>query len=646
MDDKKRKELLIKVAQRLCGKNIIYPLYDCHKVNKDSRAICRGSDKCEINKLNLDQLKYIVHPLDEFCYLQACPGSGKTHVVGLKAAYEIRDWKLPHSGIAFLSFTRNAAAEICERIQKFAGVRGTKHPHFVGTIDSWLHGFILHPFAHYYAGFKGKNGDKSFRIVETSSEADFLHSFKTKYRYNRMQILANKFFYDVGDDSFVFDKYFSDSAFTDWQKADLFDTKERFFHSGLAIFNDIEFICSKLFDKYPFIIKLFSARFPFIVIDECQDLSPGQLYILEFLTREGTKLHFVGDLNQAIYEFRRVYPEKVAVFVEKHNFKKRKLINNYRSNQQIVNACSNLVGSTEAIIGIEQEIVNDPCRIWRYDKNNLDELRTLPERFKNLLSKNGLNYKKAAVLARGTSLLSILRPQNDKSLRSSELFANALTSWNQIPRTTEDLEVALNQMGRFFGLYAFKKQMTDHQNQYCPEGLLSIAWRRFLADFLTKSTNKLYPFEDEQSNMLTWSEWVNRKLKPHLESRWSSIPSADTNWYDEVVRRIKAPSKKSQESMFPPTKTARSYTDIRITTIHKVKGETLDAVMLVSSTDRRGSKGGYWTEWLEPKVGEREHTRFAYVACSRAKHLLIVAVPRSNDEPGIQKLEKLGFTIQ
>ena len=46
---------------------------------------------------------------------------------------------------------------------------------------------------------------------------------------------------------------------------------------------------------------MLSKRFPLIIIDECQDLSWVQLNILKKLQEQESTLHFIGDLNQAIY---------------------------------------------------------------------------------------------------------------------------------------------------------------------------------------------------------------------------------------------------------------------------------------------------------------------------------------------------------
>lgn len=81
--------------------------------------------------------------------------------------------------------------------------------------------------------------------------------------------------------------------------------------------------------------------------------------------------------------------------------------------------------------------------------------------------------------------------------------------------------------------------------------------------------------------------------------------------------------------------------NLRITTFHQIKGETLDAALVVSSPTRRGD-GGHWLQWVDNAAGNDEHARFAYVASSRPKHLLCWAVP-TPDEGQKQILEQLGF---
>ena len=72
-----------------------------------------------------------------------------------------------------------------------------------------------------------------------------------------------------------------------------------------------------------------------------------------------------------------------------------------------------------------------------------------------------------------------------------------------------------------------------------------------------------------------------------------------------------------------------------------MKGETLDAVLLVSHRNK-SSKGGHHSDWIEGGSRDEEHVRFAYVACSRPKHLLVLATPKLR-QVELANLIKLGF---
>ena len=67
-------------------------------------GVCKGklSSKClkcgfcSIEHLSEQQIAYILEDAISDLYLNACPGSGKTEVVGVKAAYEINIQPVHH----------------------------------------------------------------------------------------------------------------------------------------------------------------------------------------------------------------------------------------------------------------------------------------------------------------------------------------------------------------------------------------------------------------------------------------------------------------------------------------------------------------------------------------------------------------------
>jgi DNA helicase II / ATP-dependent DNA helicase PcrA len=84
--------------------------------------------------------------------------------------------------------------------------------------------------------------------------------------------------------------------------------------------------------------------FSHIVVDEYQDISPGQYQLLRSLTRPSTKVCAVGDSDQAIYgfrgadlrnflDFRRDFPDATTVVLKE----------NYRSTEAIVDAANAVI---------------------------------------------------------------------------------------------------------------------------------------------------------------------------------------------------------------------------------------------------------------------------------------------------------------
>jgi len=317
---------------------------------------CLSVRECIIHKKSEQQKEYIVSSIERNIFLKACPGSGKTEVLGIKTAYELSNWKKENSGIAILTFTNSAEDEMKSRIIKYAG-SNMPYPHFVGTFTSWLHGYISNPFLLKFMGAKGNNGDYSLRLVENHMSADFLHSFKTNYAYGKLgNIAANRYYYCMKQSKYVFagndyEQSVFDSLTEDWLKDDLDKTKKKFWQSGFFTYEDVEVETFRFLIKCKDTAKYISDRFPIIIVDECQDLSLTQIGILNCLCKYGTKLHFIGDLNQSIYLFRNIFPDDTNEYITKSNFDVYELKNNYRSCQKIADVCKTIVLDQSEILG-------------------------------------------------------------------------------------------------------------------------------------------------------------------------------------------------------------------------------------------------------------------------------------------------------
>lgn len=119
---------------------------------------------------------------------------------------------------------------------------------------------------------------------------------------------------------------------------------------------------------------MIARRFPFTVIDECQDLSYVQLSILSELHKAGTKIHLVGDLNQAIYGFRDIEPTDTENFIKENSFQEMLLSENFRSNQAIVDVSGRVVNRKEIVAGKKKQKVKNPLVAFLYKSGHEEKL--------------------------------------------------------------------------------------------------------------------------------------------------------------------------------------------------------------------------------------------------------------------------------
>lgn len=658
-------ELFHNIAAKVCNKLKSLNAEDCY--SQTTNPLCRDNKRCRLHEKTLEQLNYVQQSIRESTFLRACPGSGKTEVVGLKAAHEIKSWPHSNKGIAVLTFTNNAANEIAERITQFSGVSGKGYPHFVGTIDSWLHGYVANPFSHLLTQFLGKDGDRSLRLIETGYEAYWLNSFAAPTKYSSgngrfTPIYPNNYYFDAETkqfyirplggtqwithttlyDSTHFTKFRSDKPWL--TKKEFFkgfkETKLKFWKAGFCTYQDIEYLAYSILNQSKSdVAALLSKRFPLIIVDECQDLSWIQLRVLEILQGHGCALHFVGDLNQAIYSFKKVFPQNVKEFVDKKEFTEMSLDKNFRSSQPIVDLCGKLCTQGTIVSHAVNRFPQSSCLLFTYSPSLLSEL---PQQFLNYLKDNGLDINSSVILARGKTLISKLRRGlNEGSLNRVELPTKSILLWNTGDWYRQ--KTALQHMGKYVASTYFSDDSMDSRNQYCPETINSkIKWRTFLATLLNKC--------GQISNLVTldisWSEWAKifRKKFPGIISEIAEKHELDFNSIELKYQCPRGKAKIQLADYITGISEEQEASNIRITTIHQVKGETHDASLLVSSPDKRGSKGGHWSEWLDNSVDYGEHARFAYVASSRPKRLLAWAIPETNKE-GITKLQGLGFKL-
>lgn len=458
---------------------------------------CRHDGYCNASHLSEKQYAYIDADIYSSIYLNACPGSGKTEVLGVKCALEFERWSVSNSGIAVLTFTNSAEEEMRSRILLYSS-KSVSYPHYVGTFTSWLHGYIANPFLYKIAhnGCDGKE-DTSLRIVDSDCGSEFLNAFKTKYSYGQQlnNIPGNAYHWNIKTQKFIFSgndrravsEFDSAYSLRNYMKEDLYKTKEKFWKSGFFTYEDVDYLAYRLLLIYSDIADLISKRFPVVIVDECQDLSYAQLRILEVLHQHGTAIHLIGDLNQAIYEFRQIDINNTLEFISNNRLSEMILDENYRSNQKIVDASIKIIQSESLIVGKRELIVSRPLIAILYKKKQVQELVNY---YSNILNEEGLMLNESRIIVRNNSVKNMIlgKKTTTGTINTIEDFAHFvyLRKNNSLECFQESTRLLARAIQRAF----FANEVHSNSNNlYKPESLENSEWNAIIVSVQKKLVN-------------------------------------------------------------------------------------------------------------------------------------------------------------
>lgn len=168
-------------------------------------------------------------------------------------------------------------------------------------------------------------------------------------------------------------------------------------------FNDLINFTVVLFGDFPEVLEKWQERLSYIQVDEFQDSSRKEFFLVEQLSKKNGNLFVVGDPDQTIYEWRYADP-KILVDFDKHfpSCKTIILDQNYRSTPEILRVSNSLIKKNK--IRIDKEMfAHKPSGIkviHYHGKDEKDEIRWITERIKHLNTNYGVSKKDISILYR------------------------------------------------------------------------------------------------------------------------------------------------------------------------------------------------------------------------------------------------------
>lgn len=345
-------------------------------------------------------------------------GSGKTRVLTHRVVYLVQAKNVNPYNILAITFTNKATNEMKDRLLAMLGDANV----WVSTFHS-LCTKILYRHAEkigYTSGFSIFDDTACKRMIQ--------------------RILREKHIDDEKEDKYAFhiakaknaalssDKYFLQikSVKGAMEICEVFDRYEELLKENNAMdFNDLLLKCLELLQNNSDVLEHYQQRFRYIHVDEFQDTNAVQFELVKLLSGKWGNIFVVGDDDQSIYSWRGANVANILNFDKIYpNVKTYKLLQNYRSTNNILACANNLIKNNNS--RVEKVLTTDSKGGVRVEYSyNADEYQEVDNIINNIMQLKRLyNYsnKDFAILVRQNSLTRLYEINLSKKKLSYKVF--------------------------------------------------------------------------------------------------------------------------------------------------------------------------------------------------------------------------------
>lgn len=362
----------------------------------------------------------------------------------------------------------------------------------------------------------------------------------------------------------------------------------------------------RVFREKPFVLRAMARRYPHILVDEAQDIGPEHQAILELLISAGSQVSLIGDPNQGIYEFARANGAFLKSYSGRPGIDAHQLTVNYRSVPGIVAVANKLTGRSDT----PNRLAKGTRPVCYYMPFKTTERDKALGSFHSLLGAANIEPSKGVVLCRSSDWTAEWSGEMDsQGVGVVRCFADAALSRDQ----RKDYHRAFKQVCLgLAGLLAAR------------DGALLSQLDRRVDDKMGQLRRLIWSFVRDPASGLPSSMLVaDTAWHPLVRSRTEALAKRLTTEFglevvDNLGQRLSKKKLESRPLLETPDLAAGTQVTFRTSTVHKVKGESLDAVLYVA-------KKPHVRALLDGPASEEG--RIGYVALTRARDLFVLAVP-------------------
>jgi hypothetical protein len=358
------------------------------------------------------------------------------------------------------------------------------------------------------------------------------------------------------------------------------------------------------------------ARFAEVLVDEGQDCNPQDIEILSWLRSLGIPITLVADPDQSIYEFRRSAPAELSLFGASYALESRvRLTGNFRSSPPIFGLAATLRSDRVADRSVGETAQSvQPVVVCPYDG---DVSPDIGEWAGPVLSGILGETATSVVLAhkRKSAQKAVGRDSPDGGSSRIAALARAVAGFHSESVSLRGRDSALRIVEGL--LLDFMGRLGEHETPaqaLTRHAMNHRVMRRQALELLT-SLPKHCP--DDDASRQAWIDTARRAC----EALGLSCPATQT-----AGRFLRNPPNRTWARGLR----LRAEVEIQCSTVHEAKGKQFDAVILVIPPDRAPANHTteLFTAWENGT--ELEGKRVVYVAVTRARRLVVLAIPSAH----------------
>ena len=362
-----------------------------------------------LDTLNIEQREAVVYPNGPLLVLSGA-GTGKTRVLTARFAYLVEKKGVNPQSIMAVTFTNKAANEIKNRVSNELNL--SINSHWIGTFHA-----IFSKFLRKHSSIVGLKSNFTILDIEDQKKLvkqviSFLkldNDLSENIILSEIQNLKDEII--LSNDNKEVLRHSSikniDSIYSLYQ--------ERLLEINSVDFGDLLLHSYNILKNNPEILMSYKTFISHILIDEFQDTNVIQYELIKLLLDGEKNIFCVGDDDQSIYAWRGAKVENILNFPEEFKAPVIRLTKNYRSNNSILSAASEIIGHNKNRLGKNLECANTQLEnnkiILQSFYSQEEESLWIADSISNQISKNEVSF---SILVR---LTAQMRSIEDKLIK-------------------------------------------------------------------------------------------------------------------------------------------------------------------------------------------------------------------------------------